>query len=98
MRGRSTAVSAQGLRANEESRFPIFTFRLHQFFTRGDMGLVGQDLPYGGGERRYLPNLVLPINMIGLVQTRYGERLRRGVEPLVHFKTLRLQAVHTTTL
>lgn len=36
MRGRSAAVSAQGFRANEESRFPIFAFRLHQLFTCGD--------------------------------------------------------------
>ena len=56
------------------------------------MGLVSEDLPYGAGERRYIPNLVLPVNMIGLVQTRYGERLHRGVEPLVQkaFKILRL--------
>ena len=29
-------LKGSGLRANEESRFPIFAFRLHQFFTRGD--------------------------------------------------------------
>ena len=29
-------LKGSGLRASEESRFPIFAFRLHQFFTRGD--------------------------------------------------------------